>query len=535
MGRAKLIEFYNGRYKGNLTEHECETLESLIALDSEDGCLHDIRHEICNMDKTTVSRVIYDYENFGYLTEDYDLGIGTLRDDQTVGVAFMYYSKRCINGDSGGMGKTVQVAALSNLLYKRNAKEDKPFRVLILTEKKVASQFRDEMIRFTGRYHCLIPDGEKKSLERFLSMHSVDSELDHSIVGTHALLTSSSFISWMEQCRIYGEGFPFDMLVIDESSILGSSKTKVVESFKLIKDRVEYCIFLNATPMESKLNIFFTQLDLLDKSYMPTKTNFEKEFCMFIRRGYYSVPSGKYKNEEQFRHLVGYRYFARSRRDKGALMEGCDGELIVSPLSKAQKHWMRRTQMKRYVYDCPTYLDDSIAFNEENVPKLTSLLDLLKGKCQDAETIILYVYNKETQRHLGEFLNKLGYSNRCINGDTDNRTRDSIIESFGNKEFRFLITNVKKGLNFGFCDHCIFYGYDANPSSMMQVEWRMEREFDIIGKNVYILSSEGPEYKTIQGVVRDRADATSKMTNTDYSIVMDILIKGVHKYDGEGI
>ena len=50
-------------------------------------------------------------------------------------------------------------------------------------------------------------------------------------------------------------------------------------------------------------------------------------------------------------------------------------------------------------------------------------------------------------------------------------------------------------------------------------------EFDIIGKNIFILCSEGKEYNNLVNLVRQRAKATSDFTNVDLSLVMKILLE----------
>jgi ERCC4-related helicase len=99
-----------------------------------------------------------------------------------------------------------------------------------------------------------------------------------------------------------------------------------------------------------------------------------------------------------------------------------------------------------------------------------------------------------------------------------------IIQGFKNKEYQILITSVQKGLNFGDCNYCIFYGFDPNPSSMIQFEGRTTRSFDIIGKNVYILCSMGKEYKQLHAKLRSRTVATTEMSKTDLSVVLSILL-----------
>lgn len=525
MGKsAKVVNFYNGRYCGDMNSEQCDMLESIIDLDRCNGSFSDLKHIIRNLSDSDVTTLIEDIEAYGTLMHDIEKPWGTLRDEQTLGAAFMFTSKRCILGDSVGMGKTVETAAAINLIGAFRAKQGKPMRYLVLTQKNLAHQFRNEMVKFTGEYVQLIESGEKRSIDIFINSNSYKDTLDYSIVGTHALLTTAGFIQWLEQCRTMGKGFPFDTLVIDESSCMGGTNTQIVKGYKAISKYFENIYFLNATPFETQLGIFYNQLSLIDNKLLPTKANFTKEYCIMDYRGMYPKPTGRYKNQENFKKLVGYRYFARTRRDKGAVMEDCDGKIILSPLSPIQKEWLNKSQLHKIIYDCPTHIDPSIEFNSENVPKLGSLDDLLKNECATADTIIIFTYFKEAQKHLSAWLTNKGYSNRVLNGDTSDADRQAIINGFKNKEFTILITNVQKGLNFGSCNYCIFYSFDPNPAHMIQFEGRITRDFDVIGKHVYVLCSRGSEYRSLSHTVKERAKATSEFTNTDLSVIMDILL-----------
>lgn len=531
MSRAKVVTYCNDRYKGSLDELTCNRIEQVLATDKENGTLTDLTHLITCAYDSEVTQFIEDMEYFGVSMHDFDrTTIGTLKNYQTCGVALMYFAKNCILGDSVGLGKTVQTAGLYRMLLQdRNAEiqagtNTRPFRALMLTEKNLASQFRTEMVKFTSEFFELIPSAEKRVMDAFLLNHPIDRELDYSIVGTHALLSNTEFIMWLEQCRKLGNGFPFDLLVVDESSCLGNTKNQIVQNFKAISKFFSRIIFLNATPFETKLDIFYTQLDLLDHSLLPTKENFKKEYCIMDYRGMYPKPTGKYKNQAQFKKLVGYRYFARTRRDKGAEMYDCDGSILLTNLSPVQKDLLSKTQLHRIVFDCPTHLDSHIEFNSENVPKLASLTELFKNECSDANSILIYVYYKEAQKYLSKWLSDMGYSNRILNGDTSYEDRLSAIAGFKRGDYKVLITNVQKGLNFGSCDYCIFYSFDPNPSKMIQFEGRTTRDFDIIGKHIYVLCSRGEEYRKFNDVIRPRAQATTDLTNSDISVIMSILL-----------
>lgn len=521
----KEVVYYNDRYRGSLSEENCKKLEEIINLDKNMGCIDDLTHVIFDMSDEDVDEYIKEYEKYGGITREYDKPLGTLRDYQTLGVAYGYYAGNFILGDEVGTGKTVEIAGLVNLKTAEYEQLGKRYKYLLLTEKNLVNQVRKEMVKFTGNFVPKIKSGEEKEVNKFIEANPFNEEIERSVVGTHALLKTPSFLAWLEQCRTLGKGFPFDMLIIDESSVLGgSSRNQIVSGYLSIAKYFKKIVFLNATPFETNLMIFYNQLNILDKKLLPTKENFEKEYCIMKWAGMYNRPTGKYKNQEKFKQSIGYHYFARTREDKGAKMEDCSGRVILSPLSDIQKDWLKKTYLNRMVYDCLTYIDPTVEFNELNIPKLQSLKELLDTDCKDAEQILIFVHFKEAQKCLSEWLTKLGYSNMTLNGETSNKIRDEVIDGFKNKEYRILLTNVQKGLNFGSCNHCIFYSFDPNPSKMIQFEGRTTRSFDIIGKNVYVLCSKGQEEKTLNDIVRQRAKSTKDLTNVGLSVIMSILL-----------
>ena len=525
--QAKVVKFYKERYQGCLTDKDCDTLEYLIETDKCNGYLQDFTHLIYNLSDNVVKEIIEIRDtDIDALLPDYEKPVGTLREYQTTGVGFLYFAKTCILGDSVGLGKTVETAGLIRLLQKVRNDEGNttPIRYLLLTEKNLVRQVRTEMVKFTGEYADIVTSGDEKAIKKFLSRHPFNEPLSTNICGTHALLTTPAFLSWIEQCRTQGKGFPFDLLVIDESSCLGNTKTQIVTGFKAISKYFERIIFLNATPFETKLDIFYTQLSLLDPTLLPTKTDFTNEYCIIDYTGMFPRPTGKYKNTELFRQRIGYKYFARTRREKGGSMTGCGGRIRYSPLSPIQKEWMQKTQMYRMVYDCPTALDPNIPFNEETVPKLKSLLDLLENECADFDTILFFVYYKEAQELISKWLKTHGISNRVLNGDTETEERSRIITDFKEQSYRILITNVQRGLNFKDCPCCIFYSYDPNPSKMIQFEGRITRTLNIDDKSIYLLCSEGKEAKRLKDVITDRTKSTMETSSTDFSVILDLLM-----------
>ena len=162
MGKAKEVLYTNGRLSGKyLDESTCNTLERLIRLSDENGCVEDLKGLIYDLPPSTVE-VIREMKSTDFI----DLPMGRLDDYQTVGVAYMYFAKRVLLGDSVGLGKTVEVAALCNLIKEDYKKKNMDFRFLFLTEKTSLTQIRDKLIKFTGEYVESVQGENKKTLKR---------------------------------------------------------------------------------------------------------------------------------------------------------------------------------------------------------------------------------------------------------------------------------------------------------------------------------------------------------------------------------
>lgn len=525
MGRKKEVIMYKGRYRGRyLSENDCDKLEKLRELDSNGDCIDSLKHVIYDLTSEDVNKIIEEESN-----NSVELKVGTLTDSQTVGVAYMYTSKRMILGDSVGLGKTVEVAGLINLLSTQYSKQDGAiFRYLLLTEKALVEKTRDKMVKFTGDF-CEMLYGDKDKIEKYWSKY--DGELPPNTVGSHSLLSSKPFQEYVIDFVKDNEYPPFDLLIIDEcGSILANSTTGMYENGKYFSNLIERVVMLNATSFENSLMNFYNQLNFIDESLLPTKSEFEKTYKeMVYGIKPYPVFKGKYKNGDKFKFLVGYRYLQRTRKSLGATMENCTAEVIISALSPLQKKLINMVSIPNMVWDCPSYFRKFMPeaeTNMETTPKLRDLVVLVNRlKSENCGPILVYTRYKEAQACIGDAIKEQGYSYGIMNGETSNKDRTDLVNMFQLGDLDILITNVQKGLDFGNCNYCIFYDYDPNPNKMVQFEGRMTREYDIKDKHVYLLMSKGKELSNFKHAIGDKAQASDIFAGSDYSCVLSILLK----------
>ena len=504
-----------------LSEKDCNILDKIRQIsDSGEGYISDLRNCIYNLPYDAIK----DIKNSGTVDGIEDKPIGSLDDLQTLGVAYMYFAKRLVLGDSVGLGKTVEVCGLFNLLQAECLSRNEEFRFLYLTEKPLVEETRDKLIKFTGEYVYALY-GQKPKIQRFLRDNQMF--LRYSIVGSHSLLTSVDFQNYLiDAYESLGE-IPFDILVIDEADTVISSNRKKGEfkAARILSDMFDRIIILNATPFGKNLSTFYNQIDIIDDSFLPTQTYFNKRYVVYDYTGPYPRASGKYKNAEEFKNLVSYRYFARTRKDSGAKMEGCTAEVIVSDLTQEQKELLKLVSIPNMVYDCPGYFyNGDYETTIENTPKLRDVLRLTGDLVDKGESVLIYAFYKEAQEAIQNILFSYGIECEVMNGETKISEKNFLVDRFKAGDLKVLITNVQRGLDFGNCNYCIFYSYDTNPNRMVQFEGRMTREYNIIGKHVYLLVSRGKELQKLKKIVADRAIASDLFAGSDFSCVLSLLL-----------
>lgn len=528
MGRAKELHYFKGKLQGKyLSEEDCTRLDFIREASNANSTVTDLKNIIYNLDDTAINQILAQCSN-----ENVEMPQGELRSMQTTGVAFMYFAKRCLLGDSVGMGKTVEIAGFLNMLQNDAVDAGRTSKYLAVTETSIVPQFHRELVRFTGEYAYVLPVSTAKDVRSYLEYHDGYGDGLPSTVGSSSLLQQDIFIQYLMSIVDAGEKLPFDTLIIDESAVLGNKNTKMYRNAEFIRDNVENVVILNATPFESNLKIFYSQLDFVDPTLLPVKTNFEKRYCVMKRGNYakFSTPTGDYKNQHEFKELVGYRYFARTRKGTGAVMEDCTSQIVNTPLTMDQKKILKETSMPHMVFDNPSYFDENIPFNGETSPKAGALAAALTGKIRyeggwdSSQTVLVYSQYKESQANLKKYLESHGISTNVMNGDTDHYDRKNLIQGFQDGEYRVLITNVMKGLNFGNCNYIVIFTTPGNVNHLVQFEGRATREHDIRNKHLMLLCTAGPERKRFDNVLAERAKASDAFAGSDHSLIMKLLL-----------
>lgn len=456
--------------------------------------------------------------------EDTSQYIAELRDYQTVGTAFMYFSRRSIIGDGVGLGKTVEVAALFNLLRQRGEMT----RFLMAVENSAIGQTLVEMIQFTGMNIIAMPNEKRKIIK---TIETTDWKSVDGIIVCHSTLKSDALSNWIAQsvnengigCKL------FNVFILDESSVIKNDKTQIYEYTRNIANLCYRVHFMNATIFETRLMDIYYQVDMLDESLMPTKYKIEKQFCTYSRNYYWITEYDKqtrtrkpvqkfhwdmtgYKNQMQFKELLKLFYFGRCKKDVGIDLPHVYRVYSVEP-SQNQKIAIANGHRYNEVLNCPSLIPElGIETNAKSVPKLKRLVELVTEEF-DGEKVMVYCFHKEAQQAIKEELEKKGRKPVILNGDTKTLERTDMQYAFNNGEYDVIITSIKKSLNLHGGSVCILYSMETNVAKMEQIRGRIDRNVDDSIKTfIMMYYKDTGEDAFIHTVIKQRAQDSRDLT-----------------------
>lgn len=457
--------------------------------------------------------------------------IGTLRKYQTVGTAFMYFSKRSMIGDGVGLGKTAEISALLNILKQKGEMH----RFLMAVENSAIGQTWMELMQFTGMRVILLPSTKNELMK---VVNNTDWRKVDGLIITHSTLNSSTFSTWLSynltsdgtRCKLY------DVFILDESSVIKNNGTKMytyVSNICRLADRVH---FMNATVFENNIMDIYYQIDMMDPSLLPSKSQIEKNHSIYkCTTAYWKRDStGKavqkfkrdrvgYKNQEQFKKSLKLVYFARSKQMPHISEElghnDADNEYYVREVDPTVDQMLAIDAGYRYneVLNSPLNVPDAhLKFDRQNNPKLDMLCDIIDKQLQ-GQLVMIYCFHIGAQYTIKEELEKIGRKPVILNGqDTSAHkvtNRIKIVEGFNSGEYDVIITNIMKSLNLYNGDACILYSIIGNPSKQTQILGRIDRNVDNKKKTfILLLYRHTAEEELYKNVVSQREMDSRSLT-----------------------
>lgn len=519
-------------YTGGMSENQMRLILDTISQKSIPNLAHsifDFPKDVClySYENQVSARSIV--ENNGDSIEKYR---GTLRDYQTVGTAFMYFSNRSILGDGVGAGKTAEIAALINVLHQLNVLT----RFIMFVEGSAQMQTVLELIRFTGLNVISLPStaAQMRKVITKTDWNTVDG-----VVTTHSAIRSDILSRWLS---LYldenGQSRIFNTMILDESSVIKNRETKTFNYLNNICKIVQRVHFLNATTFDTIILDIYNQIDILHPELLPKKWRIEKEYCTWGTVKYWTRDEmckpklntkreiTGYKNQSEFKKALKLVYFGRSKAEVGKELPHTYVVYTVEPTTE-QSVAMAKGYRYMEVLNSPTNIPEiNIPFTRKAVPKLDRLLTLVKEQFDD-DKIMVYCFHIEAQEAIAQELRKLGKKVAILNGATPQSERNQIMMDFNTGDTDVLITNVQRSLNLYNGSVCIMYSMSFTPSRMEQIRGRIDRSIDNSLKTFVLLLYKGTdEYNFFKDVVGQRSKDSRELT-IDAKTAVDFFVEAI--------
>lgn len=526
---TKVPVLVDGMYIGGISEKQADVIMEL----RRSSIVPVLKNTIFQFPPELVIRSIEEQKGIRKIAAEESIDVlqyvGELRDYQTIGTAFMYFSPRSMIADGVGLGKTVEVASLINILYRKGEMH----RFIIAVESGAVAQTQCELIKMTGLNIVSLSSEAammKKEFER-TDWSNVDG-----IVVKHTILRSDTFskilainINSDGTCRL------FDTFFLDESSCIKNDKTKMYKYTYNICQLAKRVHFMNATAFETKLLDIYYQIDMMNNSILPERSKITGKYCTWGRSEFWTKSNGVakknfkyevtgYKRQEEFKKSLQLVYFGRTKKDVGIDIPHVYKVYTVLPTTE-QISAIQRYGRYNEILNCPSLVEEAkISLNTKSVPKLARLIEIIENEFSDSK-VMIYVFHKEAQRVIRDELYTIGRNPLILNGETDQIDKFKIQNEFNTGNCDVLITNIKKSLNLHGGDVCIFYSTITNPASMFQAAGRIDRNVDNKIKTfIMLLYDKTEEYKYFTDVVASRSKYSRELT-IDAKTAVDYFIE----------
>ena len=472
----------------------------------------------------------------------------SLSEYQKYGIAYMLAAKHLLLGDECGLGKTVELCGVLARLRDKGILKG----FVICVPGDAAEQWQREILRFTGMNAVVLDTSEEKWMKLYNGELYTDAEMANidGVIIKHSMLKEEKGKVFLGKLH---DLLDYNVCALDESSVTKNTKTHCYASVEALVQETEYVYFLNATAFELVIEDLYAQFKLLANDMFRNKTWVEDRFCVIkVTKVYlkYGRTQQKreikgYKNTEYFRSRIRYFYLARTREELGYVRNNKCSCLLYEK-TKDMNHGIRAMGGRwSEVLNCPSLCEWNKAYLPEDMidyqdsrafylpmepnclPKLHGLYDLIGERWKAGiRHIVVYVYHVDAQDKIQEDLEQLyggnGLKAGILSGTTKKKDRQAVVDAFNGGQINVLVTNISTSLNLSVGEMCIFYSVVTNPSRLLQIASRINRDTSAREREYVVLAYRGEEMSNILNAYK-RSEHKKKLLGDYADASTDIL------------
>ncbi len=410
---------------------------------------------------------------------------------QLDGIAFAAGAGRSVLADDMGLGKTIQGIGLALFLQQECDIE----KVLIVCPASLKAQWRNEIIRFSGRDCTLVAGSTRDRVGQYR-----DSAL-FTICNYEQVLKD---ILTIEQTR-------WDLIILDEGQRIKNWEAKTTRVIKRLHSR--FALVLTGTPLENRLDDLFSIVEFIDDNRLGPAFRFFNRHRMVNEKGKVIGYEGLDELRERLKPIL-------LRRTRDLVMKQLPPrttEIIrVEPtqeqieLHAAHMRTVNAIIRKKYLTEmdilrlqkallmCRMAADSTLLVDGEEPgasSKLQQLEDLLRALSREEHRKIVLFSEWTTMLDLIEpVLHRNGLRFVRLDGSVPQKKRQGLVNEFqGDPDCRvFITTNAgSTGLNLQAANTVINVDLPWNPAVLEQRISRAHRMGQTSPVMIFILITEG--------------------------------------------
>lgn len=429
---------------------------------------------------------------------------------QEEAIRFIKDRKRCALLLDMGLGKTVStLTALSDMLDGCAVN-----KVLVISPLRVAnSVWPAEPANWEHLNHLTVATVTGSERQRLAALHR----------RADVYSINRENIPWL--VTHYGKKWPFDCVVIDESSSFKNASAKRWKALKRILPATEYMILLTGTPSPNGLLDLWPQMYLIDfgQALGRTATSYKQRFFESDYMGYKWTP--REGSAETIHKLIAPYCMSMSAADYLELPERIDLVERVQLPAKTLKLYQdferdllieledgeeiealtAATLANKLLQWCngATYTDDNGAWSEIHTAKLDALADLVEQN-EGENLLIAYNYKTDLDRITARFPD-------AVVLDKDPET----IRRWNAGEIRMLLAHPASaghGLNLQRGGSvCVWFGLNWSLELYQQFNARLHRQGQEKPVRIIHLVAEGCMDERVVEVLKDKDAVQSSL------------------------
>jgi SNF2 family DNA or RNA helicase len=432
---------------------------------------------------------------------------------QLVGVNFLVTAKKCLLGDTMGLGKTFQLMTAAYALNRQ-----KPIRVLVVCPAPLKYQWHHEIAKFLAGVTSIVIDGTPKKRQKQY-WQILEDKITFTLVNYELVRQDIDVI----------ETIPWDVIILDEAQKIKERTTQTFQT--ILRLAAEYQWAATGTPVQNRPDELYNIFEWINPAILGKKKLFLDKYCVFADKwGRKHVLDG-YKNLHVLHQEIAPYTIRRLTNEvvkdlpaltitnqyvemtadqvKAHRIIEADAKQLMEEINAFNRYDMNGELISKHpradylqgmfimmqeVADCPELLamsDSGMAqkylkqFKDLRSSKVEATVELVISFLDEdpANKIVIFSRFERMQGILKKALEAKHKKDKpvqclCISGKLDNAAKEQVVRQFSSDtKMRILIgsDSINYGVNLQIANLIIQFDLPMNPAVYHQRNGRIQR------------------------------------------------------------